>query len=231
MDALMPPTSFGTTAMSRRLLPVAALLLSMGCGDGGGTGPTSTTTTTAPRIVTTEFSISRANCFLGWSRSLDTLSAGESFTIRFKPLKVDYMESSDWANTVEFWLDRLPAEGDDAIGLVFSWVPDSRWYIDFFTPEGGFESTGKRELIHVNGEFREITMVRSEGVSEWRLDGETILELVDTKPQRMVYTRVVGSDALFQYEVTTATLGASRSESELRDCRIVEPTVCAGISK
>lgn len=85
--------------------------------------------------MTTEFTISRANCFFGWSRPLETLSAGESFTIRFKPLSVDYMEGSEWANSVEFWLDRLPAEGDDAIGLVFVWVPDSRWYIDFLTPE------------------------------------------------------------------------------------------------
>jgi len=221
------PQAGPSGASIRCWLSLGVLLLSSGCGDGG-TGPTNTTTTTAPRIVTTEFTISRPSCFFGWSRPLESLSIGESFTVRFKPLSVDYMESADWANTVDFWLDRLSADDDDAIGLIFNYVPDSRWWIDYFTPEGGFETTGKRELIHVNGDFREITFVRSEGVSKWLLDGEVILELVDHKPERMVYTRVVGTDALFQYEMTTSALATVRPESELRDCRIAEPIACGG---
>jgi len=207
-----------------------ALFGVVSCGDGDGntsTGPSATTTAAATSVLT-EFSLRAADCFVSWSRPLDTLGVGDSFTIRFKPRSVDDPEqTSDWFNTVEFWLDKLEDDNRNALALTLVYQPNAQWFIDFYHPVR-FESTGERERISLGGKFREITMVRSEGVSEWLLDGVSILQLEDVKPNRTVYTRVVGSFADFQFEETISRLRSARGLTALGECLFGGLPLCAG---
>ena len=215
------------------LVPLALVwIVSCGDGDGGSsTGPSPATTTVAPTSMLTEFTLRAADCTFRWSRPLDTLAVGESFTIRFKPQSVDDPEqTSDWLNTVEFWLDKLDRDHQNALALSLVYQPNAQWFVDFFKP-AQFGSTGQRERINLGGRFRQITMVRAEGVSEWLLDGVSILQLEDSKPNRTVYTRVVGSEALFQFEETISRQRDVRGLTAPGDCLFGSLPLCAGLGR
>ena len=206
------------------------LALALACGDsndGGSTGPSPTTTTSAPAAVVREFTLRAQDCFFNWSRPLVTLSANDEFTIRFKPTEIPEQRSGDWLNVVEFYLDGGDEFGPNSLGLVLVWQPNSVWFIDFFND--GFGATGQQELINLGGKFREVTILRTNGVSEWLLDGVSVLQFADTKPNRVVNTRVVGAEALFQYEEESAsTLRTLSTPIAAISCMADPRASCAG---
>lgn len=210
-------------------LPIM-LALAIACGDSneGSTGPSPTTTTSTPPVARREFTLRAADCFFSWSRPLVTLAASDEFSVRFKPTAIPEQRSGDWSNVVEVWLDGGDDVGPNSLALVLVWQPNSEWAIDFF--RDGFGTTGQLETISVGGRFREVTVLRANGVTEWLLDGVSVLQFPDTKPQRVVYTRVVGAEALFQYEEDSAsTLRAHSTPLSDINCMLDAQAGCAGL--
>ena len=82
------------------------------------------------------------------------------------------------------------------------WFPDSQWGVYSFTLEDRFSDFLVFRLIDVGGGFRTVRIRRANGVTEWLLDNESLVVLPDTKARRTVFTRVVGTAATFQYEVS-----------------------------
>jgi len=142
--------------MKRLLTLLIACLCFVYCG---GDGPTTTTPTAPPpppppppMPMIQNFSISAEDARITYSAPLTTLSASESFEVKFKPTEINEGPSR-FSNTVEFWLDRGPS--DDGIALGFEWNPDSEWGVFVF--DDGFFNVGTFKLINVGGRFRTVT--------------------------------------------------------------------------
>jgi len=68
-------------------------------------------------------------------------------------------------------------------------------------------------------------------LSEWLLDGVVILQLPDDKPERGVFTGVVGSDVLFQFDETSASaLKTSTVLESERECMTMGASKCTLVS-
>lgn len=203
--------------MRLRLLVASSLatcvLWFTSCGDSGPTTTQSTTSVAPapPPMPTIEtFSLNADDGIFRFSSPLTTLSDGESFEIDFRPTTINDGPSG-FSNVVEFWLDRGTSE--DGIALGFAWFPDSEWGVYFFRPGDGFVNLPILRLINLGGRFRTVRIRRANGVSEWLLDGESLLVLDDTNAQRTVYARVVGTAADFRYDTSAVSVTQSRRQS------------------
>lgn len=165
----------------------------------GDNAPTSSTSQPTPSSQPM-FTLTASDCHFSFSRPIITLSRGESFDVRFTPLRIKGGENPDssWANTVEFWFDWTD---QDAIGLSLEWLFDSTWVVASFTVKDGFRDTGDFIEIELRGDFHTISFVRRNKGSEWFFDGVKILRLPDQRPRRTVYTRVVGAKAEFEFDL------------------------------
>ena len=166
----------------------------------GDNGPTSSTSQPTPSSQPM-FTLTASDCHFRFSRPIVTLSRGESFDVRFKPLRIKGGDNPDsrWSNTVEFWFDWT--DDQNAMALSLRWLFDSTWAVGFFTVKDGFRGTGDRIEVRLREDFHTISFVRRNKGSEWFFDGVKILRLPDQRPRRTVYTRVVGTKTEFEFQL------------------------------
>ena len=164
--------------------------------NGVGT-PTTPTTTTPPTSTpsTGRFELSAGDGELAFSSALGTIGANGSFEVMFRPVEIR-RGPSGFSNAVEFWLDRGPEAS--GMGLGFGWMPDSLWRPYIFLETRGFDDLRPRRQIDVNGRFRTIRIVRTNGATEWFLDSRSLVVVDDPVAVRTVYVRVVGTRSEFQ---------------------------------
>jgi len=164
------------------------------------------------------FTLRAKDGFFQFSTALRNLSVGQSFLMSFRPLKINSGDSG-FANTVEFWLDRIPAPGAIALSLNGN-ADGSQWTIGFF--DDGFGTTGQPRALALGTLHRVEIFRRNDGVVEFFLDGESVLTLDDPKRARSVFARVVGAEAEFIFQAPSPLMTGLPDDTS-RSCAFGSP--------
>ena len=148
--------------MKGLLLIIVVCLCLASCGGGGSspTPPTSQPPAPPPQPTIESFTLNAPAHGMNSRRVIDALSVGESFEVRFKPLRINGPGNS-WGNVIDFF-----ARTDKTLlGLILVWSPDSTWQVHSQSGDE-IEATPIRKLISMNGRFHTVRIVRrNEGFS------------------------------------------------------------------